>query len=71
MSCAVNNSTGKPSGLLFDLFPLSRKESCLLFQYVIDVSNRCQVAGACIQLLMMLTHAQTVNTPVLILLNKQ
>ncbi|KAK7113173.1 hypothetical protein V1264_012512 [Littorina saxatilis] len=39
--------------------------------YVIDVSNRCQVAAACIQLLTMLTHPQTADTPVLLLLNKQ
>ncbi|XP_076448918.1 ADP-ribosylation factor-like protein 16 [Babylonia areolata] len=39
--------------------------------YVVDVSNRCQVASACIQLLTVLTHAQTTDTPVLLLLNKQ
>ncbi|KAL8588966.1 hypothetical protein ACOMHN_065748 [Nucella lapillus] len=45
-----------------------RDSSAIMF--VVDVSNRCQVASACIQLLTMLTHPQTTNTPVLLLLNK-
>ncbi|KAK7506623.1 hypothetical protein BaRGS_00002098 [Batillaria attramentaria] len=39
--------------------------------FMVDVSNRCQVSAACIQLLEMLSHSQTSSTPVLILLNKK
>lgn len=39
--------------------------------FMVDVSNRCQISAACIQLLEMLSHPHTGSTPVLLLLNKK
>lgn len=45
------------------------KEASVIL-YVIDASNRCQVAAACIELLRVLSHPLTSTTSVLLLLNK-
>ncbi|XP_025079258.1 ADP-ribosylation factor-like protein 16 [Pomacea canaliculata] len=39
--------------------------------YMLDLSNRCQVSAACIQLLTMLIHPCNAATPILVLLNKK
>ncbi|XP_067671197.1 ADP-ribosylation factor-like protein 16 [Haliotis asinina] len=38
--------------------------------YMVDLTNRFQIAASCIQLLMVLSHADTQGLPVLLILNK-
>ncbi|XP_077980346.1 ADP-ribosylation factor-like protein 16 [Glandiceps talaboti] len=45
-------------------------KDCTLLMFMLDISNPCQVASSCVQLLTVLSHEQLQDVPVLVLLNK-